>query len=78
MMRVVLKDGRCAELVNGVSMSIEAIDAGAACDDGREHLLGHYTAAELRGFVVSPVPDGSRDAARWGPDAGTDPILDLG
>ncbi len=77
MMRVVLKDGRCAELLNGVSMSIEALDAGVACGDGREHLLGHFTAAELRGYVAAPLIDDSGESARRGPDAGVEPIPDL-
>ena len=76
MMRVVLKDGRCAELVNGVCVGLEALLAGVACDDGREHLLGHYTVAELRGYMVTPGLDG--DEGLGGPAAGVEPIFDLG
>ena len=65
MMRVMLKDGRCAELVNGVCVSLEALDAGVACDDGREHLLGHYTAAELRGYTVELDASDGEPARGW-------------
>ena len=78
MIRVMLKDGRCAELANGVCVSIEALDAGIACDEGRAHLLGHYTAAELRGFVVASPIEADGEVRQGRPLAGVEPVFDLG
>ena len=78
MMRVLLKDGRYAELANGVCVSLEALEAGVTCDDGGAHLLGHYTAAELRGFTVAPVPEPRGEAGSRGPDAGGASVSSFG
>lgn len=77
MLRIVLKDGRCTELVNGVCVGLEAIEADVACRDGRTHLLGHYTVAELRGYMVAPIVEADGDAAPSGPAGGLEPVFDL-